>query len=246
MKVIFTSNYQEMSTVSSKLVINHITSREKSNICVASGHSPQGMYNELIKDIDKFKSNQVFFTKLDEWHGISLEHESSCEKFLLDNLLIPLDIDKSKYISFESNPQNVDTELIRIRKELLKNPLTLSILGLGKNGHVGLNEPTCSMDIHTRLVELSETTKTHDMIENENIDFGLTIGLKDLFNSDEIILLVTGSNKGQYLESLFGGEITTTVPVTLMLLHPNLTVIVDEESFSKETLNRCKSIHGAI
>ena len=143
--------------------------------------------------------SQLRIIKLDEWGGLPHMHPVNCEQYLRKHLLDPLAIPGKNYISFASDPLDLQEECNRVRLELeSQGPIDLSILGLGTNGHLGLNEPGPYLEPYCHKARLSEETLQHQMIASmkQKPAYGLTLGMMELLSSKKIILLITGQNKG--------------------------------------------------
>ncbi|NNE76048.1 MAG: galactosamine-6-phosphate isomerase, partial [Pricia sp.] len=146
------------------------------------------------------------------------------------NIAIPLDISAHRYISFASNPLFPEKECERIQKELLQEgPVDICILGLGRNGHIGFNEPSEYLHPHCHVAKLSQESLQHQMADTMEIkpSYGLTLGMADILQSKKIVLLLTGSNKGKVISQFLSKQITTQLPASFLWLHPNVTCYID-------------------
>jgi galactosamine-6-phosphate isomerase len=158
-------DYQEMSRIAAARVIAAVAAKSEALLCVPAGNSPAGLYRELIREAEKkpdlFQSLRV--VKLDEWLGVLASDPASCEYFLKSRLLEPLAVAAERYISFDPETADPLRECDRIRGELEHHgPIDLCILGLGKNGHVGLNEPGPSLKPLCHVVKLSEVISSSE------------------------------------------------------------------------------------
>lgn len=199
-------------------------------LCVASGDSPKAAYDALAerRATGRFDTSGLTLIKLDEWHPMGMDDPSSCELFLRRHLVEPLGIPGERYIAFDSGARDPEAECARIDRALdAAGGIGLSILGVGKNGHVGLNEPGGSLELRSHYQKISERTKTHTMLGGRNVEFGLTLGMRDLLASRRAMLLVRGEGKEEALRELFSGRISLNTPATLMLLHGNLDIVCD-------------------
>lgn len=193
MNIYYYNDYITLSEKAAAHVIFEIEAKKDLLICAATGNSPEGLYQHLV---DKKRKDQNFYDrvrviKLDEWIGLPESHPASCEYYLKTKLLDPLEISSDRYISFQSNPPEATLECSRIQSELKKNgPIDVCILGLGSNGHIGLNEPGSFLEPYCHLVKLSETSQQHKMIQalNQKPTFGITLGIKDILDAEKIIL----------------------------------------------------------
>lgn len=233
MKITPFRNYQEMSRQAAELVVSEVERNEKLLLCAATGASPTGLYQELHRCSKQGKAdfNLMRIIKLDEWGGLSENHPGTCETFLRNRLLKPLGIPDSAYISFQSNPADPFEECSRIRKELeIQGPIDLCILGLGTNGHLGLNEPGPFLESYCHRAELSPESLQHQMIRSMDPKpgYGLTLGMMEILASRKIVLLVSGKNKKQVFEHLLSKKITAELPASLLWLHRDVECMIDE------------------
>jgi galactosamine-6-phosphate isomerase len=102
-------------------------------------------------------------------------------------------------------------------------------LGLGRNGHLGFNEPAEILNPHAHVAHLSEASLGHPMLEQSSVrpTYGLTLGMSDLMESRQILLIVTGTAKREPLERLLSGQITTRFPASMLQMHPNVLLLSD-------------------
>jgi galactosamine-6-phosphate isomerase len=217
------------------IVCDLLAARPAAHLCLAAGGTPRPLYRELV---GRAQSGSVSFaeariTKLDEWHGLPMSDPATCETDLRIHLLDPLGIRPEQYLGFDSMAPNPEAEARRVA-ECLKGlpPFDVSVLGLGLNGHIGMNEPADGLPPHTHVAELAEQSRHHAMLRELDSPptHGLTMGLADLMHSRQIILLVTGEAKRHALQRLLTGPITTRFPASLLLLHPCCSCLADAES----------------
>lgn len=231
MKTITKINYEEMSITAANFIFQLMKDNNKLTIILPTGSSPKRMYEYLIQLIKKenFDYSNITWIKLDEWVGLSTTHPSTCEYFLETFLFKPLDIDRNKIISYDADTKNPQQEIERVRK-LLPTVIDIAILGVGKNGHLGLNEPSLELVFEDHVTTLASSSKEHTMLANENVclDQGMTLGMKTLLASKNIILLVTGQGKEEAMSKFNSQVITTLCPVTLLHLHSNCHVFIDQ------------------
>ena len=199
-------------------------------LCVASGDSPRGVYAALAEwqRSGELDTSRLVVVKLDEWHRMSMDDPATCEVFVRDLVLGPLGIPAERYVGFDSDAADPAAECARIDREVDRiGGIGVAVLGIGRNGHIGLNEPGPALEARSHFVKITERTKEHAMIAGRTVDYGLTLGMRDLLASRHALVLATGSGKEAALETLFSGKITLDCPATLMLLHPNLDIICD-------------------
>ncbi len=233
MKFLNVKNYRELSVITAQTMINAIKDNPCANICLASGASPDLAYQLFVQMVieQSIDISHAMFTKLDEWCGFDGDHEATCEKYIQDRIIKKLNIKRENYITFNPNALDFKKEVEKVGKLLHQYPITLSILGIGKNGHLGLNEPNDYLNPFTHIEILSETTKAHQMLGNEVVDNGMTIGMNEILNSKNILLLISGSNKQEIFNQFLTEKITTKLPASFLWLHPNTTSIVQTDVF---------------
>lgn len=214
-------------------VILSLSKKSQSVICVATGESPIGLYQLFPQQSELFQNVEIF--KLDEWGGIKPNDPSTCETYIKENIIQPLGLSGKQLLGFSSNAEDPDSECNRVR-ELIKqvNGIDVCILGMGADGHIGLNFPADKLtpDIHT----VPSHYLTHSMLDKakEKPTHGYTLGMKEVINSREIILIVKGKSKREALKRLLTREVTTHFPASLLLLSDNLTVYCDKEAYSED------------
>lgn len=235
MKFHFCPDYKAMSQKAADLV--HLEIGKKPNLlfCVASGGSPAGLYDLMHQ---KHQKNPEFFNKirmikLDEWVGLPAGSEFSSEYDVQHKLLQKIEVPAARYTAFDDQASDPKGECQRIQAELEKTgPIDICILGIGQNGHIALNEPNSKLQLDCHLAALSERTLSSGMIEKVGIPLkeGMTMGLGGIMASRMVILLITGKGKEQAYEQLMNREINPELPASMLWMHPNAYVIVDETS----------------
>ncbi|MBT8297210.1 MAG: 6-phosphogluconolactonase, partial [Maribacter sp.] len=223
------------SQLSCDFVTSLLKENQKQVIVAATGHSTTGTYEKLVKFFNNDPSlfDDFILTKLDEWVGVNPLSQGSCEFYLQEKIVQPLAIPQSRYISFNSDVVSPQKECQRIQIEIQsKGPIDLCILGLGKNGHIGFNEPSNSLIPHCHVAKLSTDSLNHQMIKDLDFKptYGMTLGMADILQSKKIILLVTGSEKKKVIKKLLSKEITTELPASFLWLHKQVACYIDSTS----------------
>jgi len=233
MKITYHADYTQMSGHAKDLIVRTLQQKKDSLICAATGNSPLMTYHLLAAEFQKDKAlfEQLRILKLDEWGGVEMQEPQTCESFLQKNLLQPLHISPNQYFAFESNPENPQQECNRMQNIITEQgPIDLCILGLGRNGHIGFNEPSEALHPYCHVVKLSDTSMQHSMAKamQQKPTYGMTIGMADILHSKKIILLVTGNHKKEVVKRLLKQEISTQLPASLLWLHPNVECVIDK------------------
>lgn len=235
MKIQYFDNEELMSKTAARLIFDDLKRKSGLLLCTASGSSPKGAYHYLVENYklepEVFEALRVL--KLDEWGGIPMDNPQTCETYLQENLVKPLHISPSRYISFNSNPENPDEECRRIATCLeSEGPIDICVLGLGLNGHIAFNEPDQYLLPSCHVARLSEKSLEHPMAKKmgDIPMFGLTIGMKDILQARKVIILVTGQKKNEIIRMFLSGKISTTLPASFLWLHPDVHCLINRHS----------------
>lgn len=231
MKIEYYHDYAAMSTAGASMVIKALGNKPDMLLCAATGHSPFGLYQELVHR-SKPEKNQyglMRVIKLDEWIGLGHNGEGTCEHYLRSNLINPLAITENRYLAFDTENPDPPEECARMKLQLQQNgPIDLCILGLGKNGHLGFNEPGSYLQPHCHVAQLSHTSQQHGMVARiaDTPQYGMTLGMADILASRKIVLLVTGEGKEKAKQRLLSGKISTECPASFLWLHGNVDCLI--------------------
>lgn len=240
MKIHYCKDYEEMSHLGAELVHAQVEIKPDLLFCAASGNSPAGLYALMA---EKHQHSKGFFdrmkmVKLDEWVGLSSDSNFTSEYDIQQKLLKNLGVSRDRYLSFEVEAKNPESECKRIQEALAESDgIDICILGIGINGHIALNEPSEFLQPNCHVAKLHPITLASGMIEKVGIPLsaGMTLGVGNIMNSKMVILFVTGKGKKRALDLLLEGKIRTDLPASLLWLHPNAHVIVDMESMERGT-----------
>lgn len=235
MKILYCEDYESLSLQAASLVISEITQQKDLLLCAATGRSPIGLYEALVRkaQTDGALFDALRIIQLDEWGGLSENAPDSCERYLRTRLLDPLGISPARYIGFASAAPEPEEECLRIRSALARHgPIDVCVLGLGINGHIGFNEPGPVLLPHCHVARLSNDSRRHAMVGamNEPPHFGLTLGLQEILAARRILLLVTGEGKRQARTGLLSGEVSTALPASFLWLHGNTDCLIDQST----------------
>lgn len=236
MKIIIAKDYEEMSKEAALLIAEEIRSKPNSVLGLATGSTPIGCYQELVR---MYKEKGLDFSavtsfNLDEYFGLPADHEQSYAYFMQKNLFTQINIDiKNTHIP-NGVTKNVEEECQKYDSLIEeKGGIDLQLLGVGVNGHIGFNEPDEELKIGTHLVDLTENTIKANSRFFHSIEEvpkkAITMGLGPIMKAKKILLLASGKNKAEIIAKIVNGKCSTKVPASILQVHPQLTIIVDEE-----------------
>ena len=237
MKIIHTRDYAHMSRQAANILSAQVILKPDAVLGLATGSSPLGIYRQLIEwyhkgDID---FSQVRTVNLDEYVGLSPEHEQSYAWFMRHNFF-----DGAQITPMQTNIPNglavSDDEECRRYDAVIRNlgGIDLQLLGLGPNGHIGFNEPGDCFEKGTHRVALSEATiqanKRFFESEADVPRYAYTMGICDIMQAKRIVMVVSGAGKAEIAARAFLGPVTPLVPASILQLHSDFTLVVDREA----------------
>ena len=241
-------NYEEMSSMAADLLENQIKEKKDSVVCFATGSTPVLMYKKLI---EKYNAGQLDFSdvtafNLDEYYPISRENSQSYYHFMHENLFSSINIKEDRRFLPNGETQDIQAECKSYDKRILEyGGIDFQILGIGRNGHIGFNEPQDFFEAGTHMVELDKDTIDANArffaSSDEVPKRAITMGIKSIMMSRKILMLATGLDKAEAIYNAFFGPITPQVPASILQLHPNIAVLVDKDAFS-EVLKRSRGV----
>lgn len=238
MKVIIVQDYAEMSQKAAEILTDIVKKNPNAVLGLATGSSPIGTYQNMIKDHKENGTSykNVTSVNLDEYVGLTPDHNQSYAYFMRDNLFNHIDINPVNTHLPSGNASDLQKECDRYNALLATKQQDVQVLGLGSNGHIGFNEPGTPLDSVTHLVDLTENTIKDNSRLFNSIDEvprqALSMGIKNIMQAKSVLVVVSGKNKAQAVKGMVEGEITPDLPASVLQLHPFVTVICDKEAAS--------------
>ncbi len=238
MNVIITENYDEMSKKAAEILVDIVKKNPNAILGFATGSSPIGTYKNMIK---AYENGEVSFknvssVNLDEYVGLSADHNQSYVYFMRDNLFNHIDIDLKNTNLPCGSAKDLKAECDRYNALLDTMKQDAQVLGIGSNGHIGFNEPNTPFDSVTHIVDLTENTIKDNSRLFNSIDEvprqALSMGIKNIMQAKSIVMVASGKNKAEAVRGMVKGEITPALPASILQLHPFVTVICDKDAAS--------------
>jgi len=234
-QLVMADDYDDLSRRGAALITECVKQKFDTLLCAASGSSPLGTYAELARIHSE--SPTIFSTlrviKLDEWGPLAPDDPASCEVYVRAKAVEPLGITEDRYITVRGDAGDPDAECRRYAAVVNgAGPIDVSILGMGTNGHLGLNEPAAWLHDTVHVAELAKESQGHGMLAEARTQptYGLTLGMGDILRSKLIVLLVSGANKRDAMTRLLSRQITTQFPASFLWIHRNTVIIADREA----------------
>jgi len=239
MKIQTFKDYQTLSKATASLIADAIKKSPNSLICLASGHTPIGVFEELSKEV---KENHLdlsgcTFLSLDEWVGIDPNDTGSCLTMLKNDCFEPLGLLPQQTEYFHVEASDLEKECERINSLIERHGgLDIMLVGVGTNGHIGMNEPGTSFDRYAHISTLAEETKTVGQKyfnKPTSLSLGMTLGLRHLSEAKLPIVMASGEKKASIMAKGLTEAPTEKVPVSISQLIPHGYVMLDEAAASQ-------------
>jgi glucosamine-6-phosphate deaminase len=209
---------------------------ERTVLGLATGSTPIGVYRELIRmhREEGLSFADVVTFNLDEYYPIPPASIHSYHRFMWENLFSHIDIDPANvHIPRGDVPRAAVDDMVRRYEDDIRRAggIDFQILGIGKTGHIGFNEPGSGADSRTRPVHLDRVTRMDAAADFFGEEFvpkeAITMGVATILEAREIAILATGEHKAPIVKRAVEGEIDLEVAATFLQTHPNTTFYVD-------------------
>ncbi len=245
MRLVVANDYHEMSRLASHYLSSAMKKQSNLVLGLATGGTPKGTYASLVTDIreQNLPLSHITTFNLDEYVGIPKDHQQSYHSYMNHNLF--------QYVNFLSEkihiPDGMAADLEKeatMYEEQIKRAggIDLQLLGIGRNGHIGFNEPGTSFDSKTHIVTLSESTKQANSryfpSRQEVPSQAISMGINTILTSKEILLIASGATKARALQQLFSKEMSEDFPASCLHLHKKVTIIADLDAVKLLDLNQ--------
>ncbi|WP_121640163.1 glucosamine-6-phosphate deaminase [Virgibacillus sp. Bac330] len=235
MELMKVRNYEELSERVGEMVIEKVNALEKPVLGLATGSTPEGLYEYLI---NQYKAEKVSFEhvvtfNLDEYVGLEKEDINSYNYYMNEKLFKHIGIPAHQTYLPNGNALDLNEEAINYEKRIKQaGNIDLQILGLGLNGHIGFNEPGTPFTSRTHIVQLDESTRQANARFFISLDEvptqAITMGIETIMESEQIVLLVSGEGKAGALKRVVNGEVSEEFPASILQKHNNVIIIADE------------------
>jgi galactosamine-6-phosphate isomerase len=238
MQIKISDTYEIMSQLCVTDLLDKIKDIPEPLICTASGDTPKGMYHDLVNRVreNKIDISNWRFIGLDEWAGMNGTDEGSCRWHLNNQLFRPLNIQNDQIIFFDGKATNLEGECARIEDYIKrKGGIDAAILGLGMNGHIGMNEPGTLPSSRSHIAHIDPVTAKVGQkyfTKETKLSTGVTLGIKTISGARYIMLLANGSKKAEIVHTVLSSSATPEIPATLLTGHTGFCIYLDKEAAS--------------
>ncbi|MEA2164190.1 MAG: glucosamine-6-phosphate deaminase [Thermoanaerobaculia bacterium] len=226
------TDYDALSDRAAEIFLSAIRNNPHIVLGLPTGRTPVRMYERVVAACGRayhcFRGVTTF--NLDEYVGIDRSNPGSYFTFMKRHLFDFIDIDPANAHIPDGAATNLGEECTRYENAIAAaGGIALTFLGLGSNGHIAFNEPGTPFDSRTRVVTLTESTRTANASlfpEGTVPTHAITMGIATILESKSIVLLASGANKKAAIERLRSGEVSEQFPASALWNHPDVTVLI--------------------
>lgn len=237
MKVVVAKDYREICKLVSRIFAAQVTLKPDSVLGLATGSTPVGMYQELVQMYQegRIDFSHVRTVNLDEYVGLSGDNDQSYRYFMNHNLFDHININKENTNVPNGTAADLQAECERYEQVVADmGGVDIQLLGIGNNGHIAFNEPCGEFPEKTHVVDLTQNTIEANARFFESMDDvpkkALTMGIGTIMKAKKIVLMANGPKKAQTIYDTVYGPITPEVPASVLRLHSDVTIFVDEQA----------------
>lgn len=240
MEVIIQADYDAVSRVAADLVEELVRKKPDCVLGLATGGTPVGLYQELIRrhQEEKLSFSKVTSFNLDEYYGLTPDHPQSYHYFMNEELFDHINIPKKNRHVPDGMAKNVEKWCKSYENKIKRaGGIDLQVLGIGGDGHIAFNEPGSSLVSRTRMKTLTEETIRDNkrfFNKNETVPIhAITMGVGTIMDAKHCIMIATGEKKAKIVAAALEGPVTSQVTASVLQMHPKTTVIIDEAAAKK-------------
>jgi glucosamine-6-phosphate isomerase len=236
MKIIVNDSYEDMSRAAAREILQLLQSLSSPLICIASGDTPAGLYKEMVDQVNRkhINTGEWNYVGLDEWMGMNGYDEGSCRYYIDQQVFDPLNVPIKRIAFFDGTVHDPAKECERVERFIQTHKkIDVAILGLGMNGHIGMNEPGTSASLRSHVSRLDPQTQEVGQKYFKSrtaLTKGLTLGMATILEAKHIFLLVSGTKKASIASKMVTEEVSEQLPCTLLRNHAGLRIYLDKEA----------------
>lgn len=239
MKLVVTESYEKSSRLLADMFEEVIAGKKNAVLGLATGSSPEGMYECLVEDYraGKVDFSQIHTINLDEYCGLPRSHSQSFGYFMDRRLFSKVNI-KEENIMLIDGTASAEEQAKRYDTFLREHPIDILVLGIGTNGHIGFNEPEAVFHANTHQVELAkETIQANSRFFDKAEDVpasAITMGMAGIAGARKVVLIASGEAKADAIKRLFADELVDPMlPCSILKICRDATVVIDRTLYER-------------
>jgi len=241
--VILKHTREELYRQAAQLIATAVKKKPALVLGLATGSTMVGLYQQLVR---KHKEGAIDFSQvvtfnLDEYLGLPAFHPQSFHHFMQETLFRHINVQPRNIHIPDGTIRGDYEQYCASYEQAIRDAggIDVQLLGVGRNGHIGFNEPTSSLGSRTRLKVLSQETLDDNSrffaSREESPQCSITMGIGSILEARKILLLATGESKADAVAKSISGPVTSAVPASALQLHPDVTFLLDEAAASELT-----------
>ena len=230
-------------------LIQLIESKPAAVLGLATGSTMEPIYQQFIQQALHMQLDVSGVTtfNLDEYIGLGADHPQSYHYYMQQHLFNRLAFTKSQTYLPDGLCRDLAEQCQQYSALIRRfNGIDLQLLGIGSNGHIGFNEPGTSFESRTHVVDLSEQTRLDNgrfFTDIEEVPTqAITLGLQDIVDAKEILLIATGAGKARVMADLYASAIDESMPASIVKKHPKAMIIVDKQAAQYLPADACQPL----
>ncbi len=240
MQVVILDSPESVAEYGAQIFIQRLQAHPKSVLGLATGSTPVALYKKLIQSC---KTGNVSFKEaitfnLDEYLGLNGDHPQSYRYFMNEQLFDHIDVDKNNTFVPPGGAENPIDACKDYEQAITQHGgVDIQLLGIGRNGHIGFNEPSSGLMSRTRVKTLTKETIDDNARFFKDDEFqphlSITMGIGTILDSRKVVLLATGENKADAVRDSIEGPLAARCPASALQMHQNVVFVIDEAAASK-------------
>ncbi len=240
MEILIYQTYEELSKASAQVVADLINSKPNAVLGLATGSTPLGLYQELIRmhKEEGLDFSHVSTFNLDEYVGLSPDHPQSYHYFMHENLFKDINIEPQNVHVPSGTTSNYHAFCQWYEQRIEQcGGIDIQVLGVGSDGHIAFNEPSSSLGSRTRIKTLSEQTiddNARFFEKKEQVPiYAITMGVGTVLEARKLILLANGTSKAQAIADAIEKPVSSMCTASALQLHPDSIFFLDTQAAGK-------------
>ncbi len=237
MRIIFTRDYEDMSLEAAKIVAGQLYLKPESVLGLATGSTPVGLYEKLVQlhEVTGLDFSGVTTFNLDEYVGMAPQHPQSYHYFMSEHLFSKVNLRPDHCFVPDGMAEDLAAEGRRYDARIAQaGGIDLQVLGIGRNAHIGFNEPDIKFEAMTHKVRLDdETIRANARFFKRQEDvprYAISMGIRNIMLARRVLLLANGKEKAEAVRAAVCGGVSPKAPASILQLHRDATFIVDAEA----------------
>jgi glucosamine-6-phosphate deaminase len=240
MKITITKDEHEFDVTAAWRIIAQMLDKPNAVIGLSTGQTTINMH-AVVSAIHKqypFDVSRITLFNVDELTNLPREYAGSCYTMILNQLAGPLGIRDENFIMPPTLSDDFEREARLVEQRLAeRGGADLQMLGIGSNGHIGINQPGTPFESETWVSpmdpDFEARVRRETQVPPETVLGGLTRGIKNIMYTRKLILVAKGAHKADIIEEAILGPVTTDIPASVVQLHPNCEILLDAAAGKK-------------